>query len=236
MTDELQRLHDLKPKRPPSKQKKVDLWLAEIEKKQTEDGASLDEIAEVLFPEIKPATFRVMVRRAKIKREKNAPPASPSASATKNGDSAHASSKKASSPSKLKRSLTKRSREQRADAPAVSCSEGGGGATPEQLAICRDTRGSLLTSQDERIPPPWSDDPVRESDLPGDLPNRGILMQCQTWLEVHFYLSIFNDSKDRFMGTGPNTTTLKKLMEKRYPDEEDRARGLRKKRDTHMEM
>lgn len=238
--DELERLRALKPKRPPSKQRKVDLWLDEIKRKQREDGATLEEIATVLFPEIKPATFRVMVRRAMKKREKLARPASPSASAEqprKRGDSAPASPETAPAKPAPERSLTKRSRGERASPPARSAQDGEGWAlSPEEKTRCTDSRGNLLPPQDDRIPPPWSELPVTEKDLPGDLPNRGILAQCETWLEVHFYLSTFKGSKNPFMGQEPNLITLKKLLEKRFPEEKDYARALKRKRDRGLEM
>lgn len=208
MENELDRLRALKPKKPPTKQRKVDLWLNEIEQKQKEDGATLDEISHVLFPELKPATFRVMLRRARKKRERNSQPASP----------------------EKQQSLTKRSRKQQADTPTVKTGSGRGNVlNEEQSAICKDNHGSTLQPQDSRIPPPWSDEPVTEKELLGDLPNRGILVQCETWLEIHFYLSVFNDPKDIFMGGEPDNITLKALFRKRYPDDEDRAKAIRKK-------
>ena len=77
MDKELEALRALKPKKPPSKQRKIEIWFDDIEKKRLEDGATLEEIRGVLFPEMGLSTFTTMLSRARKKLR----PASPSGSA-----------------------------------------------------------------------------------------------------------------------------------------------------------
>lgn len=212
MTDELEALRKLKPKRPPSKQRKVDLWLDEIEQKRLEDGATLEEIREVLFPEIALSTFSTMLTRARRKREKAAP-ASPSASAggpRKRGGSAPASPADAqASPSRGKSSAN------------ASLGSGGGEATdssekPESSENGRETagkNGQKLEPQDSRIPPPWSLEPFDFSKLPKDLIGRDDMRNCRNWLEVHFFIKTIK--ANGAMGS-PGGDMLARKFEKQF--------------------
>lgn len=212
MNDELNALRALKPKRPPSKQRKVDLWLDEIEKKRLEDGATIDEIRQVLFPELALSTFSTMLTRARRKREKMAGPASPSASAgkpRKRGGSADASPETA---------RAKPSRNGEATA-SVSSGEGVRGAEsalptdPLLRQKITDSSGQTIEPQDSRIPPPWSDEPFDFSKLPMDIIGRDDMKRCRSWLEVHFFIKTIR--KNGKMGS-PGGDMLARKFEKQF--------------------
>lgn len=213
MENELNRLRALKPKKPPTKQRKVDLWLNEIEQKQKEDGATIDEISQALFPELKPTTFRVMLRRARKKREKNSRPASPSASAggpRKRGGSPPASPIDAQAPPSRKVS----------SAPASLGS--GGGKVPKKMENAKssvehretaDKNGEKIEPQDTRIPPPWSKEPFDFSKLPIDMAWRDSMKNCRNWLEVHFFIKTIK--ANGVMGS-PGGEMLARKFEKQF--------------------
>jgi hypothetical protein len=63
--------------------------------------------------------------------------------------------------------------------------------------------GKIVESQDDRIPPPWSDDPVNLADLPDgvggiDLPIDEVkdsLKSAKSWLEVHWRIDRIKANK-----------------------------------------
>jgi|SRR5690554_1994285 len=108
-------------------------------------------------------------------------------------------------------------------APAVA-QDGEGGPTPEQAETCRGRGGVVLESQDDRLPPPWSSGRVTESQIPHDLPHRGVLVQARTWREVHYWLALVV----AYVDTDPNISGLTHLTDTNFPDESRRYRKLKK--------
>ena len=67
--EDLEKLDAIAPKRPPTKQARVDALLPHIEQKIAL-GVTLDQMREALFPDLSYNTFQTMLWRARAKRDK----------------------------------------------------------------------------------------------------------------------------------------------------------------------
>lgn len=222
-------LEALKKPKKPNKQKLVDQALDQIEKKIAE-GFTLPEIGEALLPSTSAQTFRNMVTRAREKRlRREAAASSPSgtsadwarpASAHPSGGVSAGAGKEFEYPSAESgpqgHSLTKRSCSDarlsgsHEAAPRGAAGSGRGeGRKPRRKLLSAAEReicelgGKVIEPQDDRIPPPWSDDPVHPSDIPDgvggiDLPSdelKDSLESSKSWLEVHWRIDRIKANK-----------------------------------------
>lgn len=70
ITEDLERLKGVKPRKDPPKQWRADRLLAHIEQKMEDDGVTLADIHSALFSDLSYSYFKVMIHRARKKRER----------------------------------------------------------------------------------------------------------------------------------------------------------------------
>jgi len=175
------------PKKPPTKQGKVDSLLSSIEKKLTE-GYTLDQIRDALFPELNYQGFRTMVRRARAKRDKRDALASGETPAGPGGSSpaTPATSRRPATPAKPEGKPAKNKVDKKVSRD-VSCNRS---LSDEDIKYLTDVRGAILESQCNEMPPPESFEVFDIERVPEDVEFRKYLRSCRSWREAHFVLHV----------------------------------------------
>jgi len=234
MDDMDAKLDAIVPVRPKTKQAIVDAWLPKIEERMKQ-GVSLEQMNEVIFQnEISVNYFAVMLTRARKKRDNKTgtdggAAASPRPAPRPDSPSAESRAPRGGSvkkPSPAKSSAVAASLSGGQASPAPAADEGEGAAngelTSEERELLSSKKGEFLESQDDRLPPPSSTEPVGIDDVPADLPHYELLRMQPTWLAVHYYLRTFfeierGERHNPFSMTDPNTLSMDKLLETDFP-------------------
>jgi hypothetical protein len=180
--DDLEKLDAIQPKRPPSRQGRVDALLEHIERKLAQ-GVTLEQVQETLFPDLTYRTVQTMVRRARVKRDKTV---------GQESGRAPGSSGKPASPAPRQSGSAKPGgnpvKENAKGTDRVFKENRNSSLNEDDKGYVTDKNGDILEAQDDLIPPPESYEKFNYEQIPDEMEGKRFLKRCRSWREAHFAL------------------------------------------------